>query len=63
MSHQKKDSHNTSEKSNQKQRRCSIINAKNINISDIDEFLGKIQNAFISEADIVLKRIFIIKIT
>ena len=49
-------------KSNQKQRRCSIINAKNINISDIDEFLGKIQNAFISEADIVLKRIFIIKI-
>ena len=40
----------------------SINNTNNKNISDVDDFLGKIQNAFISAADIILKRIFVIKI-
>ena len=38
----------------------SVINTNNKNISDIDDFLGKIQNAFIFAADIAL--IFVIKI-
>ena len=36
----------------------SIININNKNISDIDDFLGKIQNVFIFVADIVLKKNF-----
>ena len=36
----------------------SIINTNNKNISDVDDFLGKIQDAFISAADIVLKKNF-----
>ena len=34
----------------------SIINTNNKNIPKIDDFLGKIKNAFISAADIVLKK-------
>ena len=43
----------------------SIINTNNKKISEIDDFLGKIQGVFISAADIstgVLKRIYVIKI-
>ena len=40
----------------------SIINTNDKRISEIDDFLGKIQSAFISAADIVLKTIFVIKI-
>ena len=40
----------------------SIINTNNKRISEIDDFLGKIQNFFISAADIVLKTIFVIKV-
>ena len=40
----------------------SIINTNNKNISEIDEFLGKLQSVFISAADSVLKRICTIKI-
>ena len=40
----------------------SIINTNNKRISEIDDFFGKIQSAFISAADIVLKTIFVIKI-
>ena len=36
----------------------SIISTNNKNISNIDDFLGKIQNAFISAAGIVLKKNF-----
>ena len=36
----------------------SINNTNNQSISDIDNFLGKIQNTFIFAADIVLKRNF-----
>ena len=36
----------------------SITNTSNKNIPNIDDFLGKIQNAFISAADIVLKKNF-----
>ena len=40
----------------------SIINTNNKRISEIDDFLGKIQSAFISAADIALKRTFVMKI-
>ena len=36
----------------------SIINTNNKNISDNDDFLGNIHNAFISAGDIVLKSNF-----
>ena len=36
----------------------SILNTNNKNIPKIDDFLGKIKNAFISAADIVLKMNF-----
>ena len=36
----------------------SIVNTNNKNIPNIDDFLGKISNAFISAADIVLKKHF-----
>ena len=36
----------------------SILNTNNKNIPKVDYFLGKIQNAFISAADIVLKMNF-----
>ena len=36
----------------------SLNNTNNKNISDIDNFLGKIQNTFIFAADIVLKTNF-----
>ena len=36
----------------------SITNTSNKNIPNIDDILGKIQNAFISAADIVLKKNF-----
>ena len=40
----------------------SIINTNNKRISEIDDFLGKTQSAFISAADIALKRNFVMKI-
>ena len=36
----------------------SINNTNNKSISDIDDFLGKIENAFISVADILVKKNF-----
>ena len=68
MLRKKKSDHKTSgkkllekhyaERLSQETKRNTIINTNNKNISDIDDILEKIQNAFISAADIVLKKNF-----
>ena len=72
MLHYKKNSHNTCGKKHfsktilsqeTKKVTNSIIDTNNKNISEIDDFLGKIKSVFISAADIALKRIFVIKIS